>query len=330
MEHLNHVIFDLYDSAQHASPSEFNEHALGRFQKSVDFNSAVMVDLAVTPEKEFLMQSLNFYGTPIDRFQDRYAVFGSEKVDRNGSLNTRDIALRKAYDQRGKSVATDISKTFFDAQTLKYLKKYETAHSLTFVSSKISSGMVAAMSFGRAAKKDEFSKEQLHVSDILLPHLLQARKINRELTGNFSIGADNSSTLLANFDGSLHFVEEKAIKLLQLEWKQWQPPLLPRALIQALGGDREKVFIGASVNIKASVQGNMICLVINARKDPELALSNAEYRAAKLAAEGLQYKEIARQLGLSSATIRNQLHSVYVKLGVSNKVALANALSRQS
>ena len=86
------------------------------------------------------------------------------------------------------------------------------------------------------------------------------------------------------------------------------------------------MFVGVAICIKAALQGNMICMTITEKRNQQMPLSTAEYRAARLAAEGLTYKEIARQLDISPATIRNQLHSAYQKLGVSNKTALRNVL----
>lgn len=326
MEIPNNLILDIYDSAQHCPVSDFNDYVLNIFNKAVQFDSAMIVDLAVTPNKEFLVQSLHLHGTPVDRFQDRHSVLGSENFDQNGSISTRDLALKSAYAQRGKSVVTDIEKTFFDADILKYCKKYETAHSLAFISGQASAGTISAISFARASEKNAFQKNHNNTADLLLPHILQARKINRSLTANIFAEPYDSSTVLANFNGCLHFLEDKAIKLFQLEWKQWTPPLLPASLIASLRESEEKIFIGASIYVKASVQGNIVCLVVAAKNNQEMALSNAEYRTAKLAAEGLQYKEIARKLGVSPATVRNQLHSAYKKLGVSNKAALSSAL----
>jgi DNA-binding CsgD family transcriptional regulator len=45
-----------------------------------------------------------------------------------------------------------------------------------------------------------------------------------------------------------------------------------------------------------------------------------------LYAQGRSYKEIARLLGLSPATVRTYLRSVYVQLGVRNKIELSGAL----
>ena len=56
------------------------------------------------------------------------------------------------------------------------------------------------------------------------------------------------------------------------------------------------------------------------------SLTPAERQVAAMAAAGLPYKIIARQLGKSPATVRNQLHAVYQKLDVANRTALAYRL----
>jgi DNA-binding CsgD family transcriptional regulator len=327
MENINDLILDIYDSSRYCPVSDFNEYALAAFNKTVEFNSAVIVDLAIRADRGFFIQSVHFHGTPLDRFTERQSVLGPEKIDENGTIKTHDLALKNAYTQRGKSVATDVEKTFSNQKILAYCRKYETAHSLTFAASRVSAGSISVLSFGRASRKNAFQKKHSDTADLLLPHILQARRINWDLNANIPTDLDSSSTALANFNGCLHFVEDKVVALLQLEWKQWTPPLLPRQLIDTLRQSKEKIFVGASICVKASVQGKMICLVIAPKNSRKVELSSAEYRVAQLAAKGLQYKEIARLIGVSPATIRNQLHAVYRKLGVSNKTALTNALA---
>ncbi len=55
-------------------------------------------------------------------------------------------------------------------------------------------------------------------------------------------------------------------------------------------------------------------------------LSKRELEVAAAYAEGLSYKEIARDLGVSPTTIRSHLRTVYGKLGVTSKIALSQAL----
>lgn len=55
-------------------------------------------------------------------------------------------------------------------------------------------------------------------------------------------------------------------------------------------------------------------------------LSKRELEVAAAYAEGLSYKEIARDLGVSPTTIRSHLRTVYGKLGVTSKIGLSQAL----
>lgn len=55
-------------------------------------------------------------------------------------------------------------------------------------------------------------------------------------------------------------------------------------------------------------------------------LTPAERLVAAMAMHGTPYKIIARSLEKSPATVRNQLHMIYQKLGVSNRTALSCAL----
>ena len=52
-------------------------------------------------------------------------------------------------------------------------------------------------------------------------------------------------------------------------------------------------------------------------------LTTREREVARELAIGKSAKEVARQLGLAPATIRNQTQSIYQKLQVDNRVALS-------
>lgn len=56
------------------------------------------------------------------------------------------------------------------------------------------------------------------------------------------------------------------------------------------------------------------------------ALSSRENEALRLAAEGLENKEIARRMGVTVFTVNAHLHSAYEKLGVRNRVEAVGRL----
>jgi RNA polymerase sigma factor (sigma-70 family) len=58
----------------------------------------------------------------------------------------------------------------------------------------------------------------------------------------------------------------------------------------------------------------------NTRAKPEFStLTPREFEILTLLAKGLQYKEIADQLGISTSTVRGHLHLVYGKLHVQTR-----------
>lgn len=56
-------------------------------------------------------------------------------------------------------------------------------------------------------------------------------------------------------------------------------------------------------------------------------LSKRELEVAGAYADGASYKEIARDLGISPTTVRSHLRTVYSKLNVKSKIALAQMLA---
>ena len=57
-------------------------------------------------------------------------------------------------------------------------------------------------------------------------------------------------------------------------------------------------------------------------------LSRSEYRICALVREGLLARAIAEELGVSEATVRSHLHSIYAKTGAAGHVDLLHRLSR--
>ncbi len=58
---------------------------------------------------------------------------------------------------------------------------------------------------------------------------------------------------------------------------------------------------------------------------PQVAMSPQQWRIVELLAQGLPNKEIGRKLGIASSTVKNQLTTVFGRLGVSNRTQAAMA-----
>lgn len=292
------------------------------------FDACALADLSVTPERRMEIRSLYLQSVPIERFHDRSRTIGDESLSRDGSLSSQDAVLARAFLHRGTSIVADVAAAFPSQQTLAYCRKYETAHSLAFVSDKSFGPMLPALGLWRAHRRHTYTRQQARNATVLIPHLLQAREINRRLQqGLCAPATTQAATALANHDGQLYFADPGVVVLLQREWKQWMPPFLPPVLVEALKCSQQQVFVGKTIHVQAQERAGLLHLAIGLRKEDTGALTAAEHRTARLAAQGLQYKEIARELGIAPATVRNQLHAAYRKLGVANKTALAAALA---
>lgn len=125
--------------------------------------------------------------------------------------------------------------------------------------------------------------------------------------------------------GVLHFAEPGFSELLREEWPDWRGPYLPGELLQSVSPAPTDDM--ALQRIVVSVSGVAQQLIITATRRPQAGrLSPQESAVAEAFAQGLSYKEVARQLGRSPATVRHHLRSAYVKLGVRDKGALAKVL----
>jgi len=319
-------IFDIYGAALECPASEFCDHALNALKRIVHFDSAATGNLAITQDQQVVVQSLHLHMVSLERFLDRRNTIGAESLGGDGALHSRDMALAAAFAQRGIASVVDIAEQFASPDILEYCQKYETAHSLCLISVDDFDGMIPVIALWRAARSNPYREQDRHDAMHLIPHMFQAMSINRRLATGGQAGKSEVTFGLANLAGYLFFIEPEAARLLQREWPQWSPPSLPYTVLDALKASNEFVFVGETIEIRGKVQGNMISLRISGLDMGKPALTYAEQRAAKLAVAGLSYKEIARQLELSPATIRNQLHSAYAKLGVSNKTALSAAL----
>jgi DNA-binding NarL/FixJ family response regulator len=112
--------------------------------------------------------------------------------------------------------------------------------------------------------------------------------------------------------------------LLQQLFPDWTAAALPAQLVEATRQLPVEVSIGRR-RFSARACGELMLLNFAAqRRAPVLA--PRELNVALMYADGRSHKEIARQTGLSPATVRTYLREAYRRLGVSDKVKLGLAL----
>lgn len=110
-------------------------------------------------------------------------------------------------------------------------------------------------------------------------------------------------------------------------WPRWTGDHLPEQLVRLIGTpgthilpDRDLV---VTVETTPRFQGMGLRRITLRRLHRFDLLTNREREVARALSSGKSAKEVARLLGLAPATVRNQTQSIYQKLQVDNRAALA-------
>ncbi|MFM2108379.1 MAG: hypothetical protein RLZZ513_1447 [Pseudomonadota bacterium] len=160
-------------------------------------------------------------------------------------------------------------------------------------------------------------------------HLSRALAINRTRTlerlSKPGARRDNLSvTGLIHDDGRVEIADQRFFDLLAREWPELAPDFIPEGALQLL--NEGKVFRGRQVEISSTRQAGSLLYRIRPIDVMEV-LSPREFVVARRFAAGMSHKQIARELGVSHHTVRNQLAHLYRKLDLHNKGALAQYLA---
>jgi len=321
MDDLHARILRLYDTAQHASLDEFSHFVLPDLKSAIGYDSAALYSLTLQPNRRIRLNACLTEGGAREKLEYRVSEMRDGHQDEAGRVRSRDRLIERGFNQPGRSFFMD-TQAVGDRQLLAYTRRFQTAHA--FLHTTPMGRDIGVLSLWRARRPDRFNLGDAARGDVLLPHVFKALRINRQLAEWApQPGASSALQIVCNAVGTILFSDEGASALLSQEWAQWNPPCVPQPLMQALAHHAQ--YQGRHLRASAHLSARL--WIIKLRAVPHgHQLTPAELAVARLAARSLSYKEVARELGTSPATVRNQLHSVYGKLNINGKAALAQAL----
>lgn len=204
-------------------------------------------------------------------------------------------------------------------------RRYGIEHILATTSIDPIASLHELISLYRADPERPFDEAERQFQQQLVPHLAETWRVNRmlHLTHPIPNDAVRSFSAAADGQGILHLVEPGFSRQIREEWPHWRGPSLPDELVAAIGqGNR---FVGKILTIGVTHLHGMFLLRCRKKARVDM-LTQREREVAGHFSAGRTYKEIARLLALSPATVRNYLNTIYAKLGVGNKVELATLL----
>jgi DNA-binding CsgD family transcriptional regulator len=166
----------------------------------------------------------------------------------------------------------------------------------------------------RGYDETAFTDAEAACFGVLARHLLQLWRFALQDALRAGPGGDIGRLGIADRDGRLVHLGAQLFDWIAARCPGWDGRQLP----QPLPAD-------AALQVSEHDGQRWLLLLPDPGTGPRL--SPRRLRVAQRFAQGQSNKEIARQLGLSPATVRTYLRDAYLELGVRNKVALGEALS---
>ena len=179
----------------------------------------------------------------------------------------------------------------------------------------------------RARAEDACTEDERAVLAALSPHVMQALSFNRiaHLARLQKPTRTQRGQAVGDARGTLYHADAGFDALMRAEWAEWRGGnALPNALLRHFQGGHER-HVGQRAVFWHTREHELLFLGARAWARAD-ALSAREHVVARLVSQGQTYKEAARVLGRSPATIRNQIQAIYGKLQVGNIASLIEAL----
>lgn len=241
----------------------------------------------------------------------------------------RQAALKKMIDAAGSSVVFGRDELRTDPLSV----KYDIAAVAGSCVLNPATRLLDVVCFYKFAEGAPFDERERRLHQAVVPHLLDLeRKIWLRRLGELNTpcdmgAADNQA--VCDGEGVLRLTQSGFVRALLAEWPSWEGPVVPEALLDVLRQGQDTEIAGERAMI--SIVRHFDLFVLTARKRAAIdALSPREQIVAQKWARGCSYKEIAAEIEISPATVRNHVARIYDKLAVSGRPQLATALDERT
>ena len=321
LETLSTLILQIYRAARDIPVDEFQDFVQGLIKEIVPFTSSrwLTVELLNTGA---LTHCSHLFNEPTDIVVDWDAI------------NRMDRLMHTVIKNPGKAVGIHTPSFFAGrefAEIRDYTRRYRHANSLCISELGTTPKFQHAITLFREKDGDHFNDDNERLLEQLFPHMLEALTQNRLLslrqTGIEEASTEQTTRAIARQDGQLYYAGSGFNALLRQEWPDWKGIKLPDKLLNAInkpGGTA--VFSGIASCVSATCVGQLLFLRASACS-ALTPLSPRELSVAMHYGQGRSYKEIAKDLSISPATVRNFIQRIFTKLNITDKAELATMMS---
>lgn len=210
------------------------------------------------------------------------------------------------------------------APLVEFSRRHGLYHCLAITLRFPSSGLLFFVSIYRDKPQPGFTRMDADWLEAFSAHLLSGWDRSLRQANHGSLQNHWDSLALANSTGRVLYIGKTLSRMFDECFDNWRGTYLPDPLLPILATRSRLPHKGHRAGLTVEPCGQLSSVTISRTEDSRL--SPREWSVAHLYAQGLSYKEVARCLGVTPATVRTYLRQVYGQLEVSNKVELANTL----
>lgn len=314
-EGFDGLVLRLYRVVREVPFTQFQDHALRLIKPVLEFD-AVIWGMGTSNALGTFISSVHLHDLP-PRMIDDYA----DEVQRQSYI-TGCIAAhlrRSAPIPWGEPDLTTERRTALrDCK-----RKYGLTHLLSTASTEPELGLGHFLTLCRADPARPWTPESRQLKERLFPHLIEAYAQACYLHLGSHNGTERGRAIA---DRALLIANITPVfkQLMLLEWPGWVDWHMPPEVC-AVWSEQQACYKGKHVVVNMKLDQQLVHLTVR-RCNALDVLTSCELAVACLFAKGLKHKDIAKSLGISYHTVRNQLKASYLKLGVSNKTSLANCM----
>lgn len=313
----------LYQASSHMQPGDFKQWTITQLRQLIHFDSAwwgraLFPELSDTPE----VHGNSLFQLPDDYFEQWQKIADCDTI------------AERLYNNATQPFMSEVQRETMSEALCDFLWQHDIRHVLSFMKNDpellldangnmAESLLVDFLSLYRNEKDDAFQREDKRCLRLVMPHI--ALSLNHCL--EFSVltsqhAQTNSRVEAVMFDSgfmlntpSNHFTD-----LLKRDYPDWDGCILPDEIQECVLG---KISSWKGKHFTLTFEPIDNYWFIRAYPTSLLfELTEREAQVAELFAKGKTYMEIAQEINRAPTTVRNHLQSIYLKLGIRNKVEL--------
>ena len=294
---------------------QFQDWALDQVKAVIPFDSAWWGNAASEPMKIHWMHLHNCDPSIVETYppymdQD---FFRAELVARPGEcINMSDLTTRARF------VRTELYR--------KIGKRYRVEWSLGTLLVDPESSLSEFLTLWRHDPAQPFNESERQAKELLMPHLVEAFRGVRQRHYLWGKDVRLKAWALVDDQGFIREATPAFGSSLRAHWPGWRGNLLPEPLAKSVIEGR--AFKAGAIVIELRQSDNLRVLEVKAKSILD-KLTVRENEIVGRYANGETYSSISAAFALSPATVRNHISHCYKKLGVNNKVELANLMIRK-